>query len=282
MSHPLEALARLDGVPEAVEEAREACTELRWHRALRRRWDVVRTESGVRCAWAGSVLDGVRLPLDLVRDVARGAASVGGPEGDVVLGALRAQAEVTARMAPPGAPGSGAEPPLGQLLARLHSVLGHPEAGRPRGDAQPEDLAGLGGAPTGLELTQRLGALADLVRAPLPPSVPALVLVGVVHGELLALRPFARGNAAVARAVLRHQLTRSGVDPVGVVVPEVAWLDQPAVHLSRAAGMASGSPEGAAVWLRHCAAAVVRGAHEATGIADAVLAGRGLVAPADT
>jgi hypothetical protein len=99
-----------------------------------------------------------------------------------------------------------------------------------------------------------------------------------VHGELLTLRPFVRGNAAVARAVLRHQLTRTGVDPVGVVVPEVAWLHQPTVHLSRAAGMASGTPEGAAAWLRHCAAAVVRGAQEATEVADAVLAGRGLTA----
>lgn len=277
--HPLVALAALPGVPEAVEEAREACTRLRWHRALRRQWAVVRAEADVRAAWAGLAADGVRVPLDLVRDVARGAAEPpSGPAGGAVLGALRVQAEVSRMMAAPGAAGPAAPPvPLAQLLARLHAVLGTDAPGRPRETVAPQDLTGLGAAPEGTELAHRLRGVAELVAQPLPPGAPALVRAAVVHGELLVLRPFDAGNGAVARAVLRHLLTRDGVEPVGVVVPETAWTAQPMLHLSRAAGFATGQPGAVGAWLVHCAEAVVAGARDASEVADAVLAGRGLV-----
>ncbi len=276
--HPLEPLAALDGVADAVAEARAACEELRWHRALRRQWAVARTEAGVRCAHAGLAADGVRVPLDLVRDVARGAAAAPtGPDGDAVLGALAVQAEVERLMAAPGATRQVTVVPLGQLLARLHAVgRGVPErtSGALRGGAQPLDLRGLGPAPSGPELGTRLALLADLVARPLPPTLPALVLAAVVHGELMTLRPFPAGNAAVARGVLRHLLTHGGVDPVGVVVPEAAWAARPAVHLSAAAGYATGAAVGVGTWVRHVAAAVQVGAAEGTRVADAVLAGR--------
>ncbi|WP_223148427.1 hypothetical protein [Actinotalea sp. JY-7885] len=109
--------------------------------------------------------------------------------------------------------------------------------------------------------------------------MPALVLAAVVHGEVLALRPFVAGNGAVARGVLRHLLTRDGVDPVGVVVPDVVWAARPHVHLSAAARFATGTPEGVATWLRHVAGAVRAGAQEGTRVADAVVARR--LAPPD-
>lgn len=283
-SHPLEPLVDLPGVADAVAEARAACEALRWHRALRRQWSAARTEVGIRCAQAGLEVDGVRVPLDVVRDVARGAEQPpAGVEGELVLGALRLQAEVERLMAAPGSTARAATVPWGQLLARLHAAvvaggdLG--TTGRPRTDHQPQDLRGLGEAPTGTVLSGRLAGLAELAGAPLPPTVPALVLAAVVHGELLTLRPFDRGNGAVARAVFRLQLTRGGVDPVGVVVPEVAWRASPNVHLGAAAGFATGTPDGVAAWVRHCAQAVVLGAQEGTRVADAVLAGRLSAAP---
>jgi hypothetical protein len=133
-------------------------------------------------------------------------------------------------------------------------------------------------APVGAELAARVVALADLDAAPVrgPGSgpvrggdaVPGLVLASVLLGELLTLRPFASSNGAVARAVFRRRLTADGVDAVGVVVPEVAWSAAPLVHFSAAAGYATGTPDGVAAWLRHCADAVLAGAVEGALVAD--------------
>lgn len=273
--HPLEQVAALDGVGAAVDAARTACDELRWHRALRRRWAEVRTEAGVRAVTHGLVADGVPVPLDQVRDVARGAQEApSGPVGAALLGALRAHAEVARLMPAPG--GAAPSVPPGQLLARLHAAAVGPDpaAGRPRGMRAPGDLRGLGEAPSGAVLAVRLEALAGLLAAPLPPQVPALVLAAVAYGEVLLLRPFDRANGVVARGVLRHLLVRHGVDPVGVTVPEVAWAPNPMLHVATAAHLGAGDPAGVARWVVHCAESVVAGAAEARRVADAVLAGR--------
>ncbi|MBC7292322.1 MAG: Fic family protein [Actinotalea sp.] len=281
--HPLTGLTGLPVAAE-VEEARRACEELRWHRALRRQWAVARTEAGVRAARAGAALDGARVPLEQVRDVARGAADPPeGAVGQVLLGALRAQAEVERLMPAPGATGRPAAVPFRQLLARLHLAVAAgasgggpsvgPELGRPRVGA-PRDLHGLGPAPAPEEVDARLDVLAEVVDAPSSSAVPGLLVAAVAHGELLALRPFEHGNGVVARAVFRHLLVREGVDVVGVVVPEVDWLAQPLPYVATAARFATGSADGVAAWVRCCAAAVVRGAQEGTSVADAVLAGR--------
>ncbi|MDT0167281.1 Fic family protein [Actinotalea sp. AC32] len=282
--HPLRALATLDGVAAAVDDARRACEELRWHRALRRQWPVARTEAGVRAAHASAAVDGVRVPLGDVRDVARGAAvAPTGPAGDTLLGALRAQAEVERLMVAPGAT-QGRGLPFAQLLARVHlAAVGAPArddaaggaVGRPRGDGDvPGDLHGLGPAPDAVEVAGRLRVLAEVVDAPPAAAVPALVVAAVAHGELLALRPFAHGNGVVARAVFRHLLTAGGVDPVGVVVPDVRWAQEPLLYVSTAARFATGTPDGVAAWLAYCASSVRTGADEGRRVADAVLAGR--------
>ncbi len=281
--HPLAALLTLPGVAEAVAEARAACTELRWHPGLRRGWQVARAEAGVRCAWAGLAMDGVAVPLTWVRAVAAGvgpqgaaggAPGVADPAQLAVVGALRVQSAVVADWGPPGAP--AARVPLGQLLARLHSAAS-PDAGagRLRTTDAPGDLRGLGPAPTGAEVAGRLASLAALDLRPASSGVgqtpvPGLLVAAVLLGELLALRPFAASNGVVARAVFRRRLTADAVDPVGVVVPEIAWHANPAVHLSAAAGYATGTPEGVAAWLRHCADAVLAGAAEGRRVADDV------------
>ncbi|WP_372592912.1 cell filamentation protein Fic [Actinotalea sp.] len=293
-THPLAPLIDLPGVAGAVDEVREACTGLRWHSALRRGWPVARAEAGLRCAQAGLVVDGLSVPLSRVRALAAGAghaASDGsGQEGPgrpgtgrvdpaaaAVLGAIRVQSSVVADWGPPGSP--TARVPLGQLLARLHSaaVVGTApvaEPGRLRTTEQPGDLRGLGPAPTGRDLGSRMAALADLDayqgRGSGAVQVPGLVVAAVLLGELLVLRPFAAANGPVARAVFRRRLTADGVDAVGVVVPEVAWAAAPLVHLSAAAGYATGSAEGVAAWIRHCAAAVLAGAGEGVAVAESV------------
>lgn len=292
VAHPLTGVAALP-VQAEVEAARRACEELRWHRALRRQWAVARAESGVRAAHASAALEGVRVPLEQVRDLARGAtAAPDDAAGAVLHGAVRAQAVVEGLMADPGATAARAGVPFRQLLARLHVaavgggragdpareavggvVAGGDAVGRPR-TGQPLDLLGLGPAPGPGELDARLDMLAAVVDAPSSSAVPGLVVAAVAHGELLALRPFAHANGVVARAVFRHLLVREGVDVVGVVVPEVAWTAQPLPYVATAARFATGTPDGVADWVRWCAAAVVRGAQEGTAVADAVLAGR--------
>jgi hypothetical protein len=289
--HPLAAVARLDGVADAVERVRAACTELRWHPGLRRGWPAARTEAGVRCAAAGLVLDGLRVPLDQVRAVAVGAPGVvpGGPVAAATAGAVRVQALVVQGWAAPGAP--SAPVPLGQLLAQLHvaAVGGEPDvhgrgdgtrtavgrpgtAGRLRTAAQPTDLLGLGAAPVAPVLGARLAGLGAAVGA--RGEVPGLVVAAVALAELLVLRPFDRANGPVARAVFRRLLTSTGVDPVGVVVPEVAWVAAPNVHLAAAAAAEVAGADGMAAWVGHCADAVLAGVDEGRAVADAVAAGR--------
>lgn len=276
--HPLAAVARLDGVAAAVERVREACTELRWHPGLRHDWPAARAEAGVRCAAAGLALDGLRVPVDQVRAVAVGAAEAPAPRGPVAVatsGAVRVQGLVAQGWGAPGAP--SAPVPLGQLLAALHAAAVAGEgpgagSGRLRAAEQPADLRGLGAAPVAPVLGARLAGLAAALGA--RGEVPGLVVAAVALAELLVLRPFDHANGPVARAVFRWLLTSTGVDPVGVVVPEVAWVDAPAVHLAAAASAEVGGPEGRAAWVLHCAEAVLAGAAEGRAVADAVAAGR--------
>lgn len=290
---------------EASDAARAACEHLRWHEGLRRRWPEARAEATVRCAWAAADLDGMPMPLaDFRRDVL-GGQQAGGGSGRVAAaaaaGAFAAQSMAELAMPALGAPaGRHPLPPAAQLFARLHVAAVGPVAalwqdrdpglGRPRGTEQPEDLRGLGEAPTGAALAGRLRLLGDLVpmaadagaaaggggagRPGGAGRVPAVVLVAVVHGELLAARPFRTGNAVVAGAVGRVLATVSGLDPTGTLVPAVAWAAARNEHLSAAAHYATGTPAGVAVWLRHYGRSVVAGAEEAERIATAVLAGR--------
>jgi hypothetical protein len=269
----LRQLADLPGVGEAVDAARQACTELRWHQALRRRTEEARAETTARAARASAALDGAELPVDLVRDILRGARPA--PDdavGRTVAGAVRAvsQAQTIGDIV--------RSAPL-QALARLHTAAAAglvPDAalGRPRSaDEQPLDLAGPGAAPTGAELSARLSGVTAVLGA--PGEVPALVVAAVAHGELLAIRPFLAGNAVVARAVFRAVVVQRGLDPTGVASPESALAASGlAPYVAAVRGYAAGTPEGVAGWLTFCAEAVQRGAGYGVEVADAVLAGR--------
>ncbi len=146
-----------------------------------------------------------------------------------------------------------------QALARLHLlaaadlVSAEESLGRPRGE---EGVA------------QRLDLLAQSV---LGSRAPAPVIAAVVHGELLALRPFGTADGVVARAASRLVAVSSGLDPHSLGVPEVFWLRRRQAYLDAAAGFGTGDPEAVGGWVIFCCGAFEDGAREATSIADSAV-----------
>jgi hypothetical protein len=144
-----------------------------------------------------------------------------------------------------------------QAIARVHALAAADLAdedrlGRPRGDA---------------EVGWRLALLADIVTG--GTMVPAPVLAAVVHGELLTLAPFGTADGVVARAVSRLVTIASGLDPHGLGVPEMYWMQRSGDYRAAARGFASGTPDGLTAWLVLSAEALHAGAREALAIAKA-------------
>jgi len=269
----LDRLAALPGMDEATTAAREACTQLRWHPALRRRTKEARAEATIRSARCSAALEGARYPVDLVRDVARGAAQFpDDASGRLALGAVRVLSQAEAM-------GPLLERSPAQVLAGLHTaaaagLLAPDQLGRPRtaselpgdGIGEPHD------APSGAALIARVTGIVDLLGA--PASSPALLVAALVHAEVLSARPFLAGNGLVARALAHAVIIQRGLDPMGVVVWEAAHLDAGPGYGRALIGYASGRPEGLVEWVRHCSDAIVAGAGEGAAICDAILAGR--------
>jgi Fic family protein len=271
----LTSLAQLPGVSERIAAARQACERLRWHEALRRRVPEAAAESRVRGAQASAALEGATVPLDLVRDVMRGAAQwplAPDPVQQATRGVVQATAETEhvrslVRIAPL------------QALARLHvaaaaGLVDDTQLGRPRLDGEVSgEFTDLGAAPDAAVLATRLEALVAVLTV--GGQVPALVVAAVAHAEIATMRPFVRGNGVVARAMERAVVQATGLDPTGVVVTEGGHAAQggPA-YLGALAAYGTGTREGLALWLGHCADAVVAGAAQGEQICDAIRAGR--------
>src|SRR5690349_6012738 len=245
---PLAPLVGLPGVADAVRRAREAVVALHRHPVNRTGWAASAAEAALRAARASAAPGGAGL--------ARVDEVVTDP---VLAGAVRA-AEATGRLL-----GTWRTAPL-QALARLH-VLAAADLGAADRAAGlgASDAAAAPGRP--VRGTERLTLLAELVTG--GTSVPAPVLVAVVHGELLVLEPFASANGVVARAAARLAAISSGLDPRGLAVPEVGHLRAGAAYPEAARAFASGTPEGLAAWIRHCCDQWVAGAREGRSIADA-------------
>lgn len=277
----LAGVAALPGVAQAVEDARTACEELRWHEAFRRRWREVRAEAGLRVAAASAALDGAPVGVEALRGWATGTTAAGAGTEAVAAGALRSQAVVESHLPELGGRGAGTGAPLPQVLARLHAaaaadLLPPDQVGRPR-TGPPRDLRGLGAAPAPDVAAARV---AGVLRDASTTRAPALVVVAVVHAELLVVRPFAVANGVVARSAARLLATRTGLDPTGSVLPEIVWQDASPAYLAAAARYATGEPGGVAGWVVAYADAVRRGAALGRGVADEVLAGRRTGGPA--
>lgn len=261
MSDPLVRLAELPGVADAVTEAREAVDRLLGHRILRLRGGEVSAESVLRGARASAALEGDDTPLDTLR--------AGAPAGPVVPGALRVTGEL-ARLVDTW------ERAPRQVLARLHVLVAadsvpSDDLGRPRTGPDACDPLGLGAPPPPESVAPRLDTLAATLTA--RSQAPAIVAAAVAHGELQTLRPFGWGDGVIARAAERLTLIARGLDPKALVAIEVGHLNLGDAYARSLRGFASGSAEGVAAWIRHCADAVRAGARESTAICEALLRG---------
>lgn len=256
MNDPFDHVASLSGVSEAVGSARDSIDRLLGHRILRRRGSEISAESALRGARASAALEGVSAPLDDVR-----AGTLTDP---LVQGALRVSAELGSltgpwRVAPR------------QALARLHALASSSggsadDLGRPRADLRASDPLSLGPPPSPDEVSVRLSSLCDLLTS--PTKAPALVVAAVVHGELLALRPFGRADGIVARAAVRLTFADRGLDPKSLATPEVGHVELGNAYGEALHAYVSGTPDGVAQWVRHCAEATTLGARDTLAVCE--------------
>ncbi|MEV4599325.1 oxidoreductase [Amycolatopsis sp. NPDC049253] len=238
MSDPLKPLLELDGVAAAAKAAQDAVFAVHRLPANLRGGAETAAEASVRAARASAGIDGANpeLPAD------------GAVADPLLAGALRV-AESLEPLLP-----TWRRAPL-QALAKLHvlaaaDVVDDPDAlGRPRAGGE------------------RLELLAQLVTG--ATSVPGAVLTAVVHGELLALRPFGSADGVVARAAARLSMIATGLDPKALTVPEVAFFRRVPKYVELASGFAAGTADGVREWLLFCCEAFEAGAREARGISSA-------------
>lgn len=259
---PLRRIAELPGVDEAVRETRAVVDRLLGHRVLRRRSSDVSLEAALRGARASAALEGADAPLEQVR--------AGESTDPRIKGALRITGELGVLIDTwPKAPR--------QALARLHMLAATDAVpstalGRPRADGeQVEDPMGLGTAPRPAQVAARLDALNVLLTS--RSSVPALVLSAIVHGELMALRPFGWGDGIVARAAERLTLTDRGLDPKALVPVELGHEELREQYAPVLRGYLTGSPEGVGEWAVYCCRAVAAGARDSLATCEALQRG---------
>ncbi|MFB7109637.1 oxidoreductase [Streptomyces sp. NPDC056291] len=263
---PLAALGALPGVAESVESVRKAVDRLYGHPVMRRRSNEITSEAALRGARGSAALSGADWALEEVR---RRSDFSGDDEARVMGAALRLTAEAGQLLS------IWRQSPL-RVLARLHLVAAASQedaVGRPRqeGEDVGEPLIELP-PPSAAEVSGRLEGLSELIIA--GSSAPALVTAAVVHGELLALRPFVSHNGLVARTAERIVLVGSGLDPKSVCPAEVGHAELGrAAYLAALDGYVSGTPEGMAAWIAHCARAVELGARESTAVCEALQRG---------
>jgi hypothetical protein len=236
-------------VAEAAAGARAAVDRLLTSRVLRRQSAEISVEAGLRSARASAALDGVDIPLEQLRTE--------GSADPVVQGALRVSAQLG------GLRDTFIRAPR-QVLARLHvlaaadltspELLGRPQVG--------DDAAAT---------ARRLGALAEILAQ--PTTAPAVVVSAVVHGELLALAPFAEANGVVARGAARLVLLSRGLDPKALTAPDVGHVELRDEYATAAAGYVGGGAEGLAEWVSHCCRAIELGARDSLAICEALARG---------
>ncbi|MGJ5826090.1 Fic family protein [Streptomyces ossamyceticus] len=266
---PLAALAELPGVAESVESVRKAVDRVYGHRVMRRRSNAVTSEAALRGARGSAALSGADWALEEVRRRSDFSGQGGDGEARTVGAALRLTAEAGQLLS------IWRQSPL-RVLARLHLVAAgedHARVGRPRQDGEPVDepLVELP-LPSAAEVSGRLDGLAELIIR--GSAAPALIAAAVVHGELVAVRPFGFHNGLVARAAERIVLVGSGLDPKAVCPAEVGHAELGrAGYLAALDGYVSGTPEGMAAWIAHCGRAIELGARESTAVCEALQRG---------
>lgn len=266
---PLATLADLPGVADSVDSVRKAVDRVYGHRVMRRRSNEVTSEAALRGARGSAALSGADWPLEEVRRRTDFSGADGDEEAPTVGAALRLTAEAGQLLS------IWRQSPL-RVLARLHLVAAADKSdavGRPRlaGEPVDEPLVELP-VPDAEEVAGRLEGLSQLVIA--GSAAPALVSAAIVHGELLALRPFGSHNGLVARAAERVVLVGSGLDPKSICPAELGHAELGrAAYAAALEGYVSGTPEGMAAWITHCGKAVELGVRESTAVCEALQRG---------
>jgi hypothetical protein len=242
---PLAPLLDLPGVRDASDAARAAIDRLLGHKVLRRESAGVSTESALRGARASAALEGVDVPLAELRS--------GDVTDPVVQGALRVSAGLGSMVE------TWSRAP-GQVLARLH-LLAAADLADPADLGRPAPHAGA-----------RLSGLFSVITG--TTAAPAVLVAGLVHGELAALAPFGSADGIVARAAGRLTVITRGLDPKSVSVPEVGFVELGTEAYAQAlVGYATGTSAGVAGWLVHCCRATEHGALEGLAICESLLRG---------
>ncbi|MET9554282.1 oxidoreductase [Streptomyces sp. NPDC006645] len=285
---PLATLGALPGVPDAVDSVRKAVDLVYGHRVMRRRSNEVTSEAALRAARGSAALSGADWALEEVRrrsdfGAAADALTVGAAlrltaEAGQLLSIWRqSPVRVLARLHLVAAGGAGADTDTGGGAGGLAGeTIGRPRlAGEPvvetPGPDSPKPLIEAP-LPAADEVAGRLDGLSELVIA--GSSAPALVTAAVVHGELLALRPFGSYNGLVARAAERIVLIGSGLDPKSICPSEVGHAELGrAAYVAAFDGYLSGTPGGMAAWITHCGRAVELGVRESTAVCEALQRG---------
>ncbi|CAL9499332.1 hypothetical protein SUDANB105_03382 [Streptomyces sp. enrichment culture] len=263
---PLAALGALPGVAESVESVRKAVDRVYGHRIMRRRSNAITSEAALRGARGSAALSGADWALEEVR---RRTDFSGDDEARTVGAALRLTAEAGQLLS------IWRQSPL-RVLARLHLVAAAANAdqvGRPRQQGEPVDEPLVEQPlPSAAEVAGRLDGLSELIIA--GGSAPALVTAAVVHGELLALRPFVSHNGLIARTAERIVLVGSGLDPKSICPAEVGHAELGrSAYLAAFDGYLSGTAEGMAAWIAHCGKAIELGVRESTAVCEALQRG---------
>ncbi|MFE2525531.1 oxidoreductase [Streptomyces sp. NPDC059382] len=276
---PLAPLAGLPGVSDSVDSVRKAVDRVYGHRVMRRRSGEIASEAALRGARGSAALSGADWALEEVR---RRTDFGSEPQARAVGAALRLTAEAGQLLS------IWRQSPM-RVLARLHlvasgstpatadafapSAIEGDTVGRPRlaGEPVDEPLIDLP-LPSADEVAGRLDGLSRLIIA--GGSSPALITASVVHGELLALRPFGTYNGLVARAAERIVLINSGLDPKAICPAEVGHAEQGAqAYVAAFEGYVSGTAEGMAAWIAHCGRAIELGSRESMAVCEALQRG---------
>jgi hypothetical protein len=149
-----------------------------------------------------------------------------------------------------------------------HAAAGDAHTALSGRHATDDDVLGLGRPPAPGEVAVRLDALFDLLMS--DTEAPAIVVGAIVHGELLALRPFWRCDGIVARAAQRVTFIARGLDPKSLVAPEVGHAELGGAYAEALRGYVAGTPVGVAGWVRHCADAVSVAARDSLALCEAL------------
>lgn len=247
-------LLELPGVTDAANAARERVDQLLWDRKLGSKGSALRADCARESARSSAAIDGIDFPLSAW---ASGDAFEDSPLGHAAAGYWRLESDLKELLS------VWATAPV-QALARMHAlvaadVVERDSLGRPRPGDEADDPLRIKSLPTVDVMKVRITALGDMCAE--SAVVPAVVEAAVVHGELLALRPFAWGSGPIARAASRLVLAHRGLDPDLIVMtdPAILAVGRP-TYVDAMRAYLSGTPDGVARWIRFCCEAVSVGA----------------------